>query len=61
MGPSSQGRDATFLPRTPPTLHAGETGTDKSGHFCERLLFLEILRSGMTTSFQLRAHCRWFS
>ena len=54
MGLGGQGRHAAVLPRTLPTLHAGETGTDKSGDFCERLPFLEILRSTTTTSFQLR-------
>src|SRR5438552_16898812 len=54
MGLGGQGRDDTFLPRTFPTLHAGKTCTDESGNFCERLPFLEILRSATTTSFQLR-------
>src|SRR5438034_1902885 len=54
MGFGGQGRDATFLPRTFPTLHAGKTCTDESGNFCERLPFLEILRSATTTSFQFR-------
>ena len=54
MGLGGQGNHATFLPRAFPTLHAGEACTDKSGNFCERLPFLEKLRSATTTSFQLR-------
>ena len=49
-----QSHYATFLLRMSPTFHAGEAGTDDSGHFCERLSILEILRSVTTTIFQLR-------